>query len=276
MKMQLHENTFPLFSILTGLEGSGKKTLIRKLMTEECTDCNIYYVPDVKVETIRNTIRDAYRVQSPTIFVIFDADSMSVNAKNALLKVTEEPPHKARFIMTVCDMNNMLDTIKSRATAYYMEQYKASELLEFARDNGIDEYDYVIPNICETPGDVMRLSEYNISEFIDYVDKVIDNVATVSLANAFKITQQLNFAEDFDKYDVDLFLRAFKMLCALRMKEAVATRNTKSQDRYAVAISLVTHCLVKMKIVGISKRALFDMFILDIRKEWGEDGSSYA
>lgn len=268
MSMQMNENTFPKFCILSGEDGSGKHTLVSKFLNDDCAYYSHYIVQDVKVESIRTMIRDAYKIQTPTIFVIYDADNMSINAKNALLKVTEEPPHKAKFIMTVSNLSNVLDTLKSRATVYYMERYTPNELIEFATQKGLGQFKDVVSDICDTPGDIERLSKYDVAEFISYVDKVIDNIATVSLANAFKIPQQLNFTDDSEKYDVDLFLRVFKMRCGMHMKKAISKRNVDEQIRYAGAISIINTCLTKMKIVGISKQALFDMLILDLRREW--------
>ena len=113
---QLREDTLARFIIIEGELGSEKNLVARELAKAN----HLLYVesPDCKIETMRQIIGDAYRVTKPTIFAILDADDMSVQAKNALLKVTEEPPNKARFVMTLQSVGSTLETIKSRATIY--------------------------------------------------------------------------------------------------------------------------------------------------------------
>ena len=125
----ISQKHFPRFSIICGLSGSGKKELCKYIA--EQMDVFWCYEPDCKVETVRNAIWDAYRVYSPTLYVFADADNMSIQARNSLLKVTEEPPKNAYFIMTLESINNTLPTIKSRATVFEMEPYNAKELIEY-------------------------------------------------------------------------------------------------------------------------------------------------
>ena len=95
------DRTFPRFSILVGPKGSGKKTfanwIITKIVRQEALSYS-QVCPDVKIDTIRQIIESAYKTISTNIYVIPDADTMSNAAKNALLKVTEEPPNNAYFI----------------------------------------------------------------------------------------------------------------------------------------------------------------------------------
>ena len=119
------DRTFPRFSILVGPKGSGKKTFANWIITKIVRHEALSYsqvCPDVKIDTIRQIIESAYKTISTNIYVIPDADTMSNAAKNALLKVTEEPPNNAYFIMTLEDENNTLETIRSRGTVFHMDR----------------------------------------------------------------------------------------------------------------------------------------------------------
>ena len=266
---QIELNEFPRFSIITGAKGSGKKTLafeIAKMLDKH----KIYFVPDNKVETIRQMISDSYKIASPMVYIMSDADNMSANAKNALLKVTEEPPHNAVFIMTVTDMNTVLDTIKSRASVYYMQPYTVDEILSYV-PAGYDETARadVISELCETPGDVEALYKCGIEELSTYVEKVVDNIADVSTANAFKIAEKLAFKDEEDGFPLELFLKAFKSVCANNLRKSVADNDVEGQMWYSAGIKIASKYLTQLtSITGINKKALFDIFILDIREEW--------
>ena len=132
----MENNTFPKFIVLQGRKGSGKKLLCKWI--SEVSNTDFYYVlPDVKVDTIRQMIDDAYTIKDKTLMVIPDADSMSLSAKNALLKVVEEPPKNITFIMTLQDINNTLDTIKSRAAVFSMNVYRPHEIELYCNQKGI-------------------------------------------------------------------------------------------------------------------------------------------
>lgn len=258
----IDNDKFPRFTIIVGPEGSGKKTICRYIAER----MYLYwcYEPDNKVETVRNAIWDAYKVSSPTMYVFTDVDDMSMQAKNAMLKVTEEPPNNAYFIMTVSDLNNVLDTIKSRATVLYMQTYTASELTEYAkRYNDSDLY----AHICTNPGDVDKLHEMGVKEFYDYVGKVVDNIAYVSLANAFKIANKIALKPDAEGYDMRLFLVVFIKICVDRMTEDIEVAD---ENKYWVdGIKIASKIATQMRVTGISKSMLLDRFILEIRRVWG-------
>ena len=120
---------FPLFTILVGPKGSGKKTIANwigeQLVEDWHKNCNegSDAVIGITVADIRDMIDISHRMSGPILYKIQDADAMSAEAKGALLKITEEPPKQARFIMTLQNINSMPDTIISRATVLYMNPY---------------------------------------------------------------------------------------------------------------------------------------------------------
>ena len=261
---QIDMEEFPRFSIIVGAEGSGKKTLTLSLAY--ALECQRVFI-EPKVDAIREMIRNAYKVQTPTLYVILDGN-MSESAKNAMLKICEETPKNAYICMLVSNTANILDTIRSRAGIYYMQPYTPDELLEYA--NVVDEKQKeIIMDLCETPGDVDKLLFTGINEFYSFVEKVLDNIAEVSSANALKIAEQIDIKNnDAEKYDIALFLRAFKSVCGNRMRKAVAENDLESQLYYSAGIKVVTNTLAQLNITGINKGALLDIFILDIRREW--------
>ena len=177
---------------------------------------DVYRLPDVKIDTVREIITQAYKRITTMVYIIPDADSMSNAAKNALLKVTEEPPNEAYFIMTLEDENNTLETIRSRATMFHMDRYTPDEIEEhFKQRFGVvwDREIDIIRELCSTPGDVETIMTYDATNFYDYVQLVVDNISEVSLANALKISEKIALKDESDKYDLKLFWRAFQSVC---------------------------------------------------------------
>jgi hypothetical protein len=123
-----------------------------------------------------------------------------------------------------------------------------------------DEEIKIVQNLCETPGEVNTLLKYGVTDFVNYVDTVIDNIAKTSGANSFKVADKVNLKDDDTKYDLRLFWKAFRNECLNRIKEDMVY--------YARGIQITSKYLHNMEIKGVNKQAVFDGWILDIRESW--------
>ncbi len=65
------------------------------------------------------------------IYIIEDADTMTVQAQNALLLSLEEPPSFVKFFLLCTDAAAMLETIRSRAQILRTEPITASDIDEY-------------------------------------------------------------------------------------------------------------------------------------------------
>ena len=250
------------FCLFVGQKGSGKKMLmleVAKMLKAQCI------IEDISVASVREMIENAYKNTAPIVYVIPDADSMSTQAKNALLKVTEEPPNNSYFFMSLEDINNTLPTIKSRATVYKLQNYSNAELRQYFKENYkvSDAYEKIVLSLCETPGEIDNICAMNAEEFYEYVKKVIDNIATVDGANAFKIADSIALKDDVvDKYDLRLFFKAFMTICIDKMDVNAV--------KYAKGVSITSDYLRELNTAGINKQMLFDSWLLEIRRAWME------
>lgn len=261
---QIGRGKFPRFSIFIGEKGSGKKTLAKELMFLGLGVSEIYFC-DIKVDNIREVIESAYKLDEPILYVISDCDNMSNIAANSLLKVTEEPPKNAYFVLTCESIDNLLPTIKSRGVTYMLAPYTYEDKCDYidTHPNRPSEEDVeFILDVASTIGDIQSCLSQNIREFRDYVNLVIDNIAEVSDSNAFKIGDKIAFKDEKGKYDLRLFWKAFSTICVDLM--------TKSDDslKYARAIAITGDYSQQLYIKGINKSMLFDQWIVAIREEW--------
>lgn len=79
--------------------------------------------PSITIEQIRNTtaalsLQPYYQTGIRTV-IIDQADAMTVDAGNALLKLLEEPPPRTLFILVATSAEALLPTIRSRTAAVY-------------------------------------------------------------------------------------------------------------------------------------------------------------
>lgn len=244
---------FPGFIVIVAPRGCGKRLLasyIANKMKATYVRCG------VKVDEVRNIIDSAYATKDKILYCMEDADTMRAEAKNAMLKVTEEPPKNAYFCMTVEDDSSLLDTIKSRANVIHLEPYTESELQEYAT-----KYDGKIAQLsaATSPYEVDMLYRYG-EDFVNYVNLVIDNIAEVQPANAFKSGGKLALKNEEDKYDLKLFFGLFMNLCTERI--------IQNPLKYARGIQVTSAYYNKVNMLGVNKQQLYDMWVFDLREVW--------
>ena len=117
-------NKMPNFTIIQGDKDTGKTTLVFYM----CQRFGLYYV---KVKNGVNDIRQLLKMMTPnsnTVFHLVDFDKASLQAKNALLKITEETPVGNYIVITGA---RQLKTLESRAKKIVMSVYKFEELTDF-------------------------------------------------------------------------------------------------------------------------------------------------
>ena len=122
------------------------KILARMLICEHddcgiCKDCkqvenglhpNLIVPENITVDGIREFIPKCYTVTDGKLKValISNFDEITLREQNRLLKLIEEPAKDTIFIMGVTKPANVLETIKSRSTKYYIESFNKEELEE--------------------------------------------------------------------------------------------------------------------------------------------------
>lgn len=254
---------FPRFTIICGNKQSGRKMIVNRI----AKGLKAHLInSSIKVDDVRDIIELSYKQSEPTLYLLSDVDKMSPAAKNALLKITEEPPRKAYFIMTLQDISSTLATLKSRGTVLNIDPYTPSNLMEYAESKGYSltkEEQDIVSNICTVPGEVDLLVRYNISDFYDFVKTVVESIGIVNGANAFKIGLKLSYKEDDGGWDIALFMRAIMYLCRQKM-------NTLPIHQYRDSIVVTSKYLSQMSVTGINKSSTIDMWILEMRGIWVE------
>ena len=210
--------------ILDGEEGAGKNMLARAFAqtlqcerggTEPCGEChsckqaqsgnqpdiikvthekpNTISVDDIRTQVNNDIVIKPYSSKYK-IYIIPEADLMSAQAQNALLKTIEEPPEYAVIMLLTENAEALLPTIRSRCVMmklrnikdqlvkkYLMEQmeipdYKADVCVAFAQGNmgkaimlATSEY---FNEIKEEVVHLLRnIDEMNVSELMDAVKK---------------------------------------------------------------------------------------------------------
>ncbi|CZR98973.1 MULTISPECIES: ATP-binding protein [unclassified Clostridioides] len=134
-----------------GIDGIGKKKFADELSKLLLDYVNLENSPDyilikpdgnsIKIAQIRNMQSDI--VIRPhkdyKIYIINNAEKMTVEAQNALLKTLEEPPDYAIIILVTNNKESLLETIKSRCDIIKFSPIPMEDLKKYLIDTGIEE-----------------------------------------------------------------------------------------------------------------------------------------
>lgn len=235
--------SIPRFIIIFGEEGSGRLTLAKVIM--KCL--NAYgIIAGNSINDVRETIENAYTISDPTFYIFRNADDMRQEAKNALLKVVEEPPNNAYFIMTVQNIDSMLGTIRSRGTVIKMEPYSQEDITSVCTDELLLRY---ARNISDT-----QIDRNNVQAVVTCVKEIIDALENKSGTKLLKSCVKLKSKKsDTDKIDCSLFLRIF-------MHEIISFQNLITFD----SIRAISKCEEELKRNTISKKSSVECMLISI------------
>lgn len=90
----------------------------------------------VGADEIRDIISDVYTKPfkaSKKVYIIEDGDSLTVQAQNAMLKILEEPPSYAVFIICVANAELILDTVRSRSRIVRFVPAPDEKIIEYVK-----------------------------------------------------------------------------------------------------------------------------------------------
>jgi len=216
--------------IFEGPDGVGRRETARSfssvLMCEddnapcgECKSCQLFkqgshsdfyeiYSEDrsISVEDIRNILKGLIikpLYSKYKVIIINDADSMTVQAQNALLKSLEEPPSYVVFILTVQSGAAITQTVRSRCQRILfnkMSYEDIMDILETRYGKRKPEWDFIVSYADGVIGTALDLVDS--PHYIEVRDEVLEAVTQLVSsqdADLFKLYEI--FEKNSDKID---------------------------------------------------------------------------
>lgn len=244
-------NSFPRFIVITGREGFGKATMV-KYITDKMRHYIVY--ADISVDSVREIIKNSYNLVSPTVYIFLNAHKMSAQAKNALLKVTEEPPNMAYFILTSNSMEQLLPTLESRCVHLPLESYTEAELKECC------DADFI--KYAQCPGDIEILRNLDILKLEQFCELIIEYIQTDIVSENFILLNGIKFKDtDTDLYDLNIVIS----ILHYKLCEKYVNTGNPNYSLMAVRLNEAQH---KMNTYNISKENEFAGFLIYSRLLW--------
>ena len=159
---------------------------------------------NVKIEQIRELQRKIVEppiISNKKVYIIDEADSMTKEAQNCLLKTLEEPPEFAVIILIGSNESNFLSTIKSRCTIIKFNSIPSEQVKNYI------EQKYDIHPISEN---IILASEGSIGkaeilkdkqELYNAIDNILANIEKMDLIDTLK-NADIIYKSQEDKIDI--------------------------------------------------------------------------
>ena len=214
--------------LFIGTEGIGKKLIAREfakmilclndnIYCDKCKSCIefdsnnnpdfIEIEPDgnsIKIDQIRELQRkiiEAPITSKNKVYILDNADLMTREAQNCLLKTLEEPPEFVVLILIGSVESNFLNTIKSRSMIIKFQDIPKEQIKKYL----LEKYDIknINEEILETFDGSIGKAEYLIDkqELYEAIHEIINEIPTKDLIDILKKADIIYKSQD-DKFDI--------------------------------------------------------------------------
>lgn len=199
----------------------------------------------IKIDQIRNMQRGVQEkpiISSSKVYIIDNADLMTKEAQNALLKTLEEPPEFVTIILIGENENAFLATIKSRCMILHFNSISNSDMKKYLEDN----YNM---NVTSNMLDVFQGS---IGKAIELKDK---QETYLTIEQAIENLEKEDLIDLIKKLDI-LYTSKDEILDMLDYINIILLRKSKENVKYTDCIKIVEDTKRR-----ITQNANYDMSI---------------
>lgn len=208
--------------IFWGTEGIGKKMIAKEfakkiLCLNQQENCNCKSCiefdsdnnpdfqlinPDegkVKIEQIREMQRKVAEkpiISKQKVYIIDNADTMTTEAQNCLLKTLEEPPEYITIMLICSNEDKLLSTIKSRCTRIYFEPINNEEIKQYIKQNYTNQEisDNIINLAQGSIGKIIKLNENK--QIYEKIEKILISLQNKDLLEIIQMSEEIYKAKE--------------------------------------------------------------------------------
>lgn len=187
----------------------------------------------IKIDQIRQMLEKVYEkpiISDKKVYIIDDAETMTVEAQNCLLKTLEEPPEYIVIILITSNESNLINTIKSRCLKLTFNPLENSEIKQYLEKN-LD-----FQNVSET---MLEIFEGSIGKALKVKEKqeLYNNIeTTLNNFSCESVIELINNATEIykGKENINEILEYFNIYFLKKAKEEY-----NNASKYVKAIEIV-------------------------------------
>lgn len=203
----------------------------------------------IKIEQIREMqkrIQEKPIISKNKVYIIDNADLMTKEAQNCLLKTLEEPPEFITIILIGSNENGFLTTIKSRCMIMHFKPIENDKLANFLREN------YNINNVTQS---MLELFQGSIGKAIELKDKEEQYSIIAKAIEQMKRKDLIDIAKDLEI----LYKSKDEIYEMLDYINVILLRMAKADYSYTNCIQIVENTKKRLKQNGNYDMCIDDM-----------------
>lgn len=281
MKNAIKLNKISHAYIINGEEGMGKKTIAKifsmtlqceKGGDEPCMQCHSCKQaisnnhPDIRwithekpstiaIDEVREQINNDILIKPYSskykIYIVDEAEKLTVQAQNALLKTIEEPPAYGIIMLLTNNKDSFLQTILSRCVSLEMRPVASTDIINYLREKEkIPDYQakMVVNFAGGNLGRAIRLA--SMEEFNELKDMVIRHLTGICDASVTDISgyvkEAATFKDNIAEY-IDLMVAWFRDVLIFKASKDI------NQLIFKEDISLIEKYVIRISYNGINR-----------------------
>ncbi len=275
MKNAIKLNKISHAYIINGEKGMGKKTIAKifsmtlqceKGGDEPCMQCHSCKQaisnnhPDIRwithekpstiaIDEVREQINNDILIKPYSskykIYIVDEAEKLTIQAQNALLKTIEEPPAYGIIMLLTNNKDSFLQTILSRCVALEMRPVASTDIINYLREKEkIPDYQakMVVNFAGGNLGRAIRLA--SMEEFNELKDMVIRHLTGICDASVTDISgyvkEAATFKDNISEY-IDLMVAWFRDVLIFKaskdINQLIFKENISLIEKYVIRIS---------------------------------------
>ncbi|MCI8587788.1 MAG: hypothetical protein HFJ49_04170 [Clostridia bacterium] len=190
----------------------------------------------IKINQIREMqlkISEKPIISQNKVYIINNADTMTQEAQNCLLKTLEEPPDYVTIILIGANENNFLTTIKSRCTKIYFDRIPINEIKKYIKNEKGIELEEKILDLCG--GSIKKAIQLKDKEEIyNNLNKIAEEIDKTDLISILDISEVLYKSKDSINEILDNL-------------NIIFLKRTKQNNKFANCIQIIEETKKRLK-----------------------------
>ena len=262
--------------LFIGTSGIGKKLIAKEFAKmllclnekkycnncKSCIEFNSNNNPDfifINTDNGSKKITEKPIISKNKICLIDDADLMTIEAQNCLLKTLEEPPTYMTIILIGTNESDFLPTIKSRCTIMHFEKINDKEIEKYLREN-IEDTDSISNMISIADGSIGKVINLkNKSEIYNNIYEIIENLEKCDIIDILKKADEIYKIKE-------------EVLGILDYINVLLIKQSRKKYKYANCIKVVEETKKRIK-SNSNYNMCIDYMLFNI---WGEVNEKYS
>ncbi len=238
-------NNMPHSILMVGEKGGMQNEICNELAAHFGMQC-INITDNINKEYI-----DQIFLSPNPAFYVINITEIDYRRQNMMLKLFEEPGPFTFIILTAESIDDVIDTIYNRSYIIKLRAYTREEL-----EPCILGDKELILNLCSTPGQIEIANHTDIKALYKLCETIISSMKNANYANALSIADKINYKDEYDKFDLYLFIKAFSNLLLSRLK----LNSDKLYYKYLIALKELDHNVWRVS----NKRQQVEYFITNL------------